>query len=159
MGILVYGRLPTIPEYYRDMINSEVNLNDTPKQCCPFHRENTPSFSYSAEKNVWRCFGACHCGGDVVELHKKNYGMRSRQAAVKSLNELYRVRNDAGIVARADIAVHVNDTDVLNRIIYGRAMTKANTVERWLELDYVMSKYPVDYEELQDLVEKWEMCC
>ena len=31
----------------------------------------------------------------------------------------------------------------------------ANTPERWIELDEVMSKYPVSEEELYDLTLKW----
>jgi DNA primase len=32
---------------------------------CPFHEERTPSFSVSAEKNTYHCFG-CGVGGDVI---------------------------------------------------------------------------------------------
>ena len=53
MLVGVKGRLPTIPEYYMDFINKNVDLTKEPKQCCPFHKEDTPSFSYSAMKKVW----------------------------------------------------------------------------------------------------------
>ena len=33
---------------------------------------------------------------------------------------------------------------------------KANTVDRWLQLDYVMSKFPVSDEDLQDLLRTWD---
>lgn len=80
----IIGRLPTIPEYYQRFIDQKVNLLWEPKQCCPFHKEDTPSFSYSVEKDVWRCFGACKCGGDVVALHRKNYHLKSREDALRS---------------------------------------------------------------------------
>jgi DNA primase len=36
---------------------------------CPFHQEKTPSFSVSAEKGLYYCFG-CGAGGDVVTFLK-----------------------------------------------------------------------------------------
>lgn len=41
--------------------------------CCPFHKENTPSFHVSARKGIYKCFG-CGAGGDTVSFlmkHKK----------------------------------------------------------------------------------------
>ncbi|MBQ7158865.1 MAG: DNA primase [Treponema sp.] len=44
--------------------------------CCPFHKEKTPSFSVTPEKNMFYCFG-CHKGGDVIkfvmEMEKLSY--------------------------------------------------------------------------------------
>ncbi len=37
---------------------------------CPFHSENTPSFSVSQEKQIYYCFG-CHKGGDVINFIKE----------------------------------------------------------------------------------------
>ncbi len=46
------------------------------KACCPFHNENTPSFSVSSSRNIFKCFG-CGKGGDavtfVMEIEKISY--------------------------------------------------------------------------------------
>ncbi|MDR1701916.1 MAG: DNA primase [Sporomusaceae bacterium] len=43
--------------------------------CCPFHQENTPSFSVSPDKGFFYCFG-CQTGGDVFSflMKKENVG-------------------------------------------------------------------------------------
>ena len=35
--------------------------------CCPFHREKTPSFHVSADKQFYHCFG-CGAGGSVIQF-------------------------------------------------------------------------------------------
>ena len=36
--------------------------------CCPLHTEKTPSFLVHPEKQQWFCHGACHVGGDGLDL-------------------------------------------------------------------------------------------
>lgn len=37
---------------------------------CPFHKEDTPSFTVTPAKRIWKCFG-CGEGGDVISLVQK----------------------------------------------------------------------------------------
>src|SRR5688572_33070816 len=50
------------------------------KACCPFHAEHTPSFMVDAEKQTWRCYGACAEGGDLFEFAMKKHGWTFPQA-------------------------------------------------------------------------------
>jgi DNA primase len=75
-----------IPNYTLDTINDlsiievakklglDVKKNGANYKCnCPFHNENTPSFSLSPGKNMFKCFGCGEGGGTVrlVMLHEK----------------------------------------------------------------------------------------
>ena len=148
------GHLPTIPEYYREMINKSVDLTTEPKQCCPFHKEDTPSFSYSAERGVWRCFGGCKCGGDVIDLHRKNYDLKTREDAERSLNAICGILPSKHL-EKPKVARLVNEDKVNDEALFQKIVMKATTVARWLELDYLMSKTPVDYEEMQLVYDRW----
>lgn len=51
-----------------DVISEYVELKKAGKEfkgLCPFHREKTPSFMVSQEKQVYHCFG-CNASGNVV---------------------------------------------------------------------------------------------
>ncbi|WP_018661455.1 DNA primase [Heyndrickxia acidiproducens] len=49
---------------------------------CPFHGENTPSFSVSAEKQIFHCFG-CGAGGNVFTFIMDIEGISFQEAVVK----------------------------------------------------------------------------
>lgn len=53
------------------------------KACCPFHNENTPSFTVSDEKGFYHCFG-CGAHGDVIRWMTDQRGMAFMDA-VKEL--------------------------------------------------------------------------
>ena len=48
--------------------------------CCPFHDDKTPSLVVTPAKNLWRCFGACDAGGDVIAWVMKREGVSFRHA-------------------------------------------------------------------------------
>lgn len=144
----------SIPEYFKKFINPNLDLYVTPKICCPFHEEDTPSFSFSVEKGIWRCFGACHTGGDVIALHQKNFHLPSRTVAQKDLLNRLGVKNTALLLtehASPDYA------QALLASLMARALFAAKTVEDWIDLDYIMSVYPPDTKELQAFCERVEM--
>ena len=49
---------------------------------CPFHGENTPSFSVSIDKQIFHCFG-CGAGGNVFSFLMELEGISFQEAAIK----------------------------------------------------------------------------
>ena len=51
-----------------DVVSSYVRLKKSGANylgLCPFHNEKTPSFTVSAEKQLYKCFG-CGAGGNAI---------------------------------------------------------------------------------------------
>lgn len=146
----INSQLPSIPDYFRRYVDPKVNLDETPSIPCPFHNEvSGRSFSYSRQLNIWRCFGACHCGGDVVDLHKLNYRFRTKEEAKKSLYHDYGINLIPNPSFEKE-EVFVDPKEVFRRHAYGTAVGLARTVDDWLELDYLVSKVPYDEKELAE---------
>ena len=105
----------TIPEYFKQFINEKIDLDVTPKICCPFHEEDTPSFSYSASKGVWRCFGACNFGGDVYALHQKKFHFSKRSEAIADLNKRLGIKEEE--ILEEELSVKpVHENKITDRI-------------------------------------------
>ena len=49
------------------------------KGLCPFHREKTPSFFVSQERQMYHCFG-CGAGGDAFSFLMNYLGFTFREA-------------------------------------------------------------------------------
>lgn len=56
---------------------------------CPFHNEKTPSFSVSASKGIFKCFG-CGKGGNVVNFVQE-YEKISYPEAIRWLAQFYKI--------------------------------------------------------------------
>lgn len=78
----------TIPASFLDEVRARASLStvvqrSTPlkkagrewKACCPFHQENSPSFTVNDEKGFYHCFG-CGAHGDVIRWMMEQNGMQ-----------------------------------------------------------------------------------
>lgn len=154
---MVDGRMPTVPEYYEEQINQGVDLIMYPKQCCPFHQENTPSFSYNIATGRWSCFGKCHAHGDVIDMHQRWFHFSTREEAEKDLRIRYHVPKDTyhDIVLKSNNKQLISEEKIDDNIVYAKAIALADRPERWIELDYEMSKTPFDRNAIEQLINKW----
>jgi DNA primase len=68
-----------------DVISPVVPLKRTGanwKGCCPFHKEKTPSFVVSEQRQSYHCFG-CGVHGDVITFTEKYYNLEFPEAVEK----------------------------------------------------------------------------
>jgi DNA primase len=76
-----------------DIVTQYVKLRKAGKNylgLCPFHKEKTPSFTVSTEKQIFYCFG-CHEGGNAVNFLQKHEHL-SFQEALEALAQQYNIR-------------------------------------------------------------------
>ena len=143
------SKLPSIPDYYMQYVDRTTNLDSTPTVPCPFHNEQSgKSFSYSKTLGIWRCFGACHRGGDVIDLHMLNYKHKTYEDAAKSLCQMVGVSYESVPTFERE-TVKADENEVHRRRLLHNAMELAHTPEDYEELDYIVSKYPYDAHELE----------
>jgi len=68
-----------------DVIGEYVHLKKQGRNyfgLCPFHGENTPSFSVSSDKQIFHCFG-CGAGGNVITFIMDIDGLGFQEAVIK----------------------------------------------------------------------------
>jgi len=79
-----------------ELISSYINLKKAGqnyKGLCPFHKEKTPSFMVSPQKQIWHCFG-CSEGGDV-------FGFIMRMESMEFPEALRFLAQKAGVAIKA----------------------------------------------------------
>ncbi len=145
---MVDNGLPSIPDYFKKYVDKSIDLSATPHIPCPFHGE-IHGKSFSFKDGIWSCFGACHVyGADVIELHRRNYKLGSREEAELSLRRLYGLPLRAVPTFRKR-EVKVSEEHITGLALYNRALKCATDPNSWLELDYILSKVPYDIAELE----------
>ncbi|MFN0158068.1 MAG: DNA primase [Bacteroidota bacterium] len=121
-----------------DVISGYVRLKKRGKSylgLCPFHQEKTPSFTVSAEKQMYHCFG-CGKGGNVftfvMELEKVSFIEAVRTLAEKAGIALPTERPEDQVAATENEALY-NACKVAGLHFHHNMM---NTVEGNLALEY-----------------------
>ena len=91
-----------------------IKLNKQYKAICPFHREKTPSFSVSRNKQIWKCFG-CDDGGDVIYLVSKLLNICPLEAC-KYLSDINSLQIDfKGSMAKITINMYKQKQDAIEK--------------------------------------------
>ena len=101
-----------------DLVDGHVKLKKTGRNysaCCPFHKENTPSFSVAPDKQFYYCFG-CGAGGNAIgflmQLDNLNFPEAVEELAGKAGLS---VPKDDSITSKAASAVSQAKTQARNQ--------------------------------------------
>lgn len=106
-----------------------IRINRAWKGLCPFHNENTPSFSIHPKKQIWHCFG-CGKGGDVISLVQELLNCNAYESA-KQVNEIC----NCGV----DFETPINKYDIEK---YKQKQKIKEEFKRWLdETDNMLLNY------------------
>ena len=113
-----------------DIISQHVKLRRTGKNflgLCPFHKEKTPSFTVSLEKQIYYCFG-CHEGGNAINFLMK-YENLTFQEALENLGKQYGVE-----VAHRSGEKRTNTLDALSKLAdyYHKQLKNSRVAQQYL---------------------------
>ncbi|OIK16585.1 DNA primase [Bacillus sp. MUM 116] len=109
---------------------------------CPFHGENTPSFSVSSDKQIFHCFG-CGAGGNVFTFLMELEGISFQEAAVKlaekaNIELQVNLSNDGKEKRVSKELQSIQEAHELLRKFYHHLLV--NTKEGQLALEYLLKR-------------------
>lgn len=147
----------TIPAYYMQFVDTNVDLNRVSAIPCHFHNEGPDgnSFTVTKDRSYWKCWGKCKCGGKVIDLHALNFNLDRDEAKI-SLAHLLGIDTEkkATSFTKDKNTMFKRDEATYNRY-YNNALRLATTKDLWLELDYIMSFH----KPLSELAEDLRLFC
>ncbi|MDF2787752.1 MAG: primase [Neobacillus sp.] len=88
---------------------------------CPFHGENSPSFSVSSDKQIYHCFG-CGAGGNVFSFLMELEGISFLEAAIK-------------LAEKANIDLQVNFS------VNGKGKSVSPELQKMLDAHELLTKF------------------
>jgi DNA primase len=126
-----------------DIVSQYVKLKKAGKDflgLCPFHKEKTPSFTVSIEKQIYYCFG-CHEGGNAVHFLSR-YERSSFNEALESLATQLGIDTHRGAGARKKPVL-----DALTTLAeyYHENLLRSATALRYLEARRIDRKTIQDF--------------
>jgi DNA primase len=111
-----------------DIVSSFIELKKSGanfKACCPFHGEDTPSFTVSPTKQIYHCFG-CSNGGDaikfVMEYEKLTYPEAIEKIAALTNFNLEYDNNDSQ-------ALNTSILDAVNNYYQNNLFSNSNVLQ------------------------------
>ena len=111
-----------------DIVSSYIELKKSGtsfKACCPFHGEDTPSFTVSPTKQIYHCFG-CSNGGDaikfVMEYEKLTYPEAIEKIAALTNFNLEYDNNDSQ-------ALNTSILDAVNNYYQNNLFSNSNALQ------------------------------
>jgi len=129
------------------------------KANCPFHKEKTPSFVVSPEKQIWHCFG-CGKGGDifrfVMEIESLEFIEALRMLAQKAGVVLK--REDPKLRSQREKIVEINEVacNFFEKILFSSDGKKARKylddrgVKQRIVKEFRIGYAPQDWRQLKD---------
>lgn len=138
-----------------DYIGNYVNLKPKGDELfglCPFHSEDTPSFSVTPSNKKFYCFG-CGCGGNVISFVSKHDGISYDTAALKlagiyHIDGAKKIKSPTVSILRQYAALQSKSFQFQHEVLNDSVLKKyANVIIRsWVEEgipESVMKRYGV----------------
>ena len=131
-----------------NVIESYINLKKTGanfKALCPFHKEDTPSFIVSRNKQIYKCFG-CGNGGNLISF-VKNIEKISYFDAAKKIAQKFNLK----------VSFSKNFKYSENEVLYKiNLLAKDFFVENYKKNPEIINRYLKERNIQQDMAEKFE---